>query len=512
MDFGSNAPIYDVSGDNEQKVFTGKGNYEKNRDYVRRFMEGSGDILMREFTLSDSRRCSIIMVDGMCDKEAVEQNVILAARRYCDESSENKFADADGLMQQFATTEVSAQSDLMKGYIATLTGDVLVIIEDEPEVFVFGYRSIESRSVGESSNEGSVSGPHEAFTENFRTNTGLLRRRISDPNFVIEHMKTGQRSHTSVALCYIRGLTNGDMVDELRERINRIKIDIINDSGQLAQLIEDTPSGLFPQSEMTELPDFASAEICSGRAVIMVSGSPQVLIVPANMSLLMRVSEDSYQRWSISTFVRLLRWLAMIIAVIGPSVYVAMVAYHPGLLPTDLLFISAINRLNVPFSALTEVLIIEFFLELLREASIRLPQAISTPLSIAGGLIIGDAAISAGLISPLLIIIAGLTAMASFTIPSYNFAAGLRLIKYMILILTSLLGLTGLICGVVIWVALMVQSTSFGLDFTVPFAPIEKKGLIRGLIQLPSKMCQLRPSYLNTSDKRRMKTEGGKNE
>lgn len=505
----NSAPIYDVSGGNDQQVFTGEGNFERNCGYISQFMQGSADILLRRFTLSDGRSCAVVLVDGMCDKDSVEQSVVLAARRYSEESSENKFADADGLLQQFSSTEVSSETNLTKGYIAALTGDVLVIIENEPKVFVFGYRSIESRSVGESSNEGSISGPHEAFTENFRTNTGLLRRRISDPNFVIEHMKVGQRSHTSVALCYIRGLTDEALVERLRSRISRVDIDIINDSGQLAQLTEDRRSGLFPQTDLTELPDSAAAELCSGRAAVIVSGSPQVMIAPADISLLMHVSEDDYRPWSVSTVVRLLRWLALLISVTGTSLYVAMVAYHPGLLPTELLFISAINRLNVPFSALTEVLIIEFFLELLREASIRLPQAISTPLSVVGGLIVGDSAIQAGLVSPLLIIVAGLTAIAGFSLPSYNLAAGLRLIKYLILLLTSLLGLLGLICGVMIFVSLAVRSTSFGLDFTVPFAPMEKRGLLRSLAELPARLRTRRPPYLSPADSVRMRTEGG---
>lgn len=504
--------LYDTSGKYDQQVFCGTDGFQKNCEYCQNFMRNNDDMLMRIFTLADSRKCAVVFCDGMADKDMVERNIILASRRFSSDSGENKFADTDELLQQFGITEFSREKNLSRGYIAALTGDVLVIMENEPEVMIVGYRSIASRSVSESSTEGSVSGPHEAFTENFRINTGLLRRRISDPNFAAEHMKVGQRSHTSVALCYIRGLTDPDMVDELRRRINAISIDIINDAGELAQLIERNPVGLFPQAELSELPDAVAAEICNGRAAIIVSGSPQAIILPANISLMMRAREDSYQRWSYSTFVKLLRWIALAIAVTGPSLYVAMVSFHPGLLSTDLLMISVINRLNVPFSALIEVLIIEFFLELLREASIRMPSGISTALSIVGGLIIGDAAISAGLISPLLIIIIGLTTMASFVIPSYGFAASLRLVKYMLLLLTSILGLLGLLCGIVIWLSMMVRASSLGVDFTSPFSPADWRSFITGLIQPPASRLTHRPAYLSPEDEIKQKSVPGESD
>ncbi len=493
-------PIFDITRTDNQPVFTGSGNFEKNCGWCQSFMQGSSDIIMRVFVLADGRQCAVIFCDGMSDKEMIEGSIVLAARRFSERSDENKFVPSDKLLQQFGSTEYSRQQSLSAGYISALTGDVLIIIEDEPEVLVVGYRSISSRSVGSSSNDGSVSGPHEAFTENFRTNTALLRRRISDPNLVVEHIKVGQRSHTTVALCYIRGLTNEAMVKELRQRIKGVSIDILNDSGELAQLIEDEPRSIFPQSDRTELPDSAAAELCNGRAVILVSGSPQALLLPGNISLLMRVREDAYHRWSFAGFLKLLRWLALIIAVTGPSLYVAMVAYHPGLLPTRMLMISAINRLNVPFSALVEVLIIELFLELLREASIRMPASISTPLSIVGGLIIGDAAISAGLVSPLLIIVIGLTTIAGFVIPSYSLSASLRLIKYMLLLFTSVLGLLGLLCGLVVWTAMMVRTTSYGADFTLPFSPPDWRSIKHALTQSPAAMRRYRPGYLGVQD------------
>lgn len=449
------------------------------------------------------------MVDGMCDKAAVEQSVVLASRRMSARSEENKFDPADELLQQFASTEVSEEYDLLKGYTAALTGDVLLIVEGLDHGYILGYRAIQSRSVGESPNENAVQGPHEAFTESIRANTALLRRRVADPDLVIEHLKVGRRSQTTVGLCYIRGLTNPEIYDAARRRIEAISIDIINDAGELAQLLEDSPASLYPQCDGSERPDTVAAELCSGRVAVIVNGSPHVLLVPATLSRLMRVNEDDYQRWSYASFVKTLRWAAAALSVLAPAAYVAVISYHPGLLPTDLLLISAKNRSSVPFSAFFEVLIMELSLELLREAGLRMPQGVGTSLSIVGGLIVGDAAISAGLISPLLVIIVGLSAIAGLAIPSYALSSAFRLTKYMLLALSAVLGLLGLSLGTLLWLSMMVGTRSFGVDFTAPFSPLWKRGLLSGLLEPPIRLRAKRPAYLEPLDGIRMREHDG---
>ena len=498
--------VFDCSPFAGQPVMTGPGAYEKNVAYCQKLKGKNVDVLIREYTLSDGRRATLVAVDGMCDKQNFEMSIILASRRFIQSSGQNKFICSDGVEQQFATSELSLTDSLSDGYISALSGDVLVIVEDEPKVLVCGYRAITSRSVGDSPFGGSVRGPHEAFIENLRHNTALIRRRIADPNLVMESHKIGRHSNTITALCYIRGLTSPELIDEARKRLERIDIDIINDSGELEQLLEDDPSALFPQTDGSELPDVVAAELCAGRVAIIVNGSPYVLLLPATLSRLMHAGEDNYQRWSFASFIKLLRWVASVISVIAPALYVAMVAYHPGMLPTSLMITTAVNRLNVPFTALIEVLIIEFALELLREASIRMPNNISTSLSIVGGIIIGDAAISAGLVSPLLIVVIGISTMAGFVIPSYPLASSYRLIKYMLLGLSAFLGLLGLVCGIVIWLSAMVSVRSFGVDFTAPFYPFSPKSARASVIEPSARSRTRRPVYLDPLDKVRMGT------
>ena len=219
----------------------------------------------------------------------------------------------------------------------------------------------------------------------------------------------------------------------------------------------------------------------------------------------MQVTEDRYQRWTYSTFLKLLRWIAFFISITAPSLYVAVVAYNPGLLPVDLLLLSAANRINVPFSAVTEVVIMEFFIELLREASIRLPGSISSAMSIVGGLIVGDAAIRAGLVSPLLIIIIGLASLTSFVIPSYELASSLRLVKYFLLAFSAVFGIFGLTVGLVLFVSQLCALSSYGTEFTAPFSPAYRKGFVESLIELPIFRRNTRPEYYEPVDLIRMK-------
>lgn len=494
--------IFDISPEYNQAVST---DYNTNLDYCTKLKGKNSDVLIREFSLADGRRSFAVLVDGMCDKDSAEQNLILPAMKLNITGNIDTMPPMAQLNQIILNTEISEQTSLSKGYISAITGDLLLCIEGLNTAFVIGTRSIESRSVSPSETAGSIIGPHEGFTENIRTNTALLRRRISDPNFTIETLQVGLRSHTTVAICYICGVTNTQLIDSIREQIKNITIDLLNDSGELEQLIEQYPLSPFPQIGGTEKPDTAAAKICAGRVAIMVNGSPYVLLAPSTFASMMQVTEDEYQRWTYSSFLKILRWIAAFISITAPSLYVAVIAYNPGLLPVDLLLLSAANRINVPFSAVTEVIIMEFFIELLREASIRLPGSISSAMSIVGGIIVGDAAIRAGLVSPLLIIIVGLTSLTTFVIPSYELASSLRLVKYFLLILSAIFGIFGLTVGLVLFVSQLCALYSYGTEFTAPFSPTYKKSFLESLIELPIFRRNTRPEYYEPIDIIRMK-------
>lgn len=499
---GDSGELFNINPKYDKKISV---DYKTNLDYCQKLKGKNVDVLIREFYLADGRRSFVVLVDGMCDKKGAEQNLILPAMKLDISGNIDTMTPLEQLNQIILNTEVSEQPSLSQGYISALTGDLFLCIEGLKSGFVIGLRSIQSRSVSPSETAGSVIGPHEAFTENLRTNTALLRRRIADPNFTIEMFQVGLRSHTSVGLCYICGVTNAKLLDSLRNKIQSITIDLLNDAGELEQLLEQSQISLFPQIGGTEKPDTAAAEICEGRVAIIVNGSPYVLLTPATLASMMQVTEDEYQRWTYSSFLKILRWAAFFISITAPSLYVAIISYNPGLLPVDLLLLSAANRANVPFSAVTEVIILEFFIELLREASIRLPGSISSAMSIVGGIIVGDAAIRAGLVSPLLIIIVGLTALTTFVIPSYELASSMRLVKYFLLFCSAVLGIFGLTVSFVIFIAQLCALNSYGTEFTAPFSPTYKKGFLESLIELPIFSRNTRPEYYEPIDSIRMK-------
>ena len=496
----SDEAVFDISPDYDQPIYTGKDNFERNCEYIERLKGKNDDILLRRFTLANGKRAAVLSVDGMCNKEILESSTILAARRFSHDSEENKFTAADGIAQMLGASELKKERSLSKAYLTALSGDAVLIIEDESECFIIGVRAIESRSVGDSPNEGSIRGPHEAFTENIRTNTALLRRRITDPNLTIENISVGLRSHTSVALCYVRGLTNRELVEDVRKRIKNVSTDILGDSGRLEQLIEKNVLSLFPQSGGTELTDTAAMALMNGQTVIIVNGSPSVLILPITVADLMSVSEDGYRRWMYSGLIRFLRWVALFIAAMGPASYVAVISYHPGMLPTNLLLLTSLNRVNVPFSALVEVLFIELALEILREASARMPQKISAALSIVGGIIIGDATIQAGLVSPLLIIITGVSTLCAFVIPSYSLSSALRIVKYLLIACAALLGVFGLTVGALVILSRFAVLSDYSVPMSYPFSPVSARTALSGVFRVPAKLQRLRDRIFKPRD------------
>ncbi len=511
-DKDSDNTVFDISPGYNQNLFTGKDSFEKNCEYIRRLKGKSADILLRHFILASGKRAAVLFVDGMSNKVLIESSVILSSRRYSPHSCLNKFSPADEISQMFGSGEISTQKSLSKAYLSALSGDAAVIIEGESECYIIGVRAIQSRSVSESPNEASIRGPHEAFTENLRTNTALLRRRLADPNLVLEPLKVGQRSHTDVCLCYIRGLTNTALVEDIRKKINSISTDIIGDSGKLEQLIEGNNLSIFPQSGGTEQTDLTAAAISNGQVAILVNGSPHAIITPVTIADLMSVSEDNYGKWFFAGCSRILRWICALIAVSAPALYVAVISYHPEMLTTRLLLLTALNRVNVPFPAIIEVLLIEAVFEIIREAGTRMPNKISSALSIVGGLIIGDATINAGLLSPLIIIIAGISTLSSFAIPSHTLKSTIRFYKYFLILLSSVLGIFGTTVGMLIMISRLVSQSNYGVPFTSPLAPVRLRSILLSVFQAPPQAHRVRSEILNTEDKFSSSRSGADNE
>ncbi|MBR1735704.1 MAG: spore germination protein, partial [Firmicutes bacterium] len=326
-----------------------------------------------------------------------------------------------------------------------------------------------SRGVTEADTEIAVQGSKEAFSESLRTNTVLLRRRIRDTNLKLKHFKIGKRSKTDIVISYIDDIVRQEILLELEHRLCAIDIDSILDSGYIEQLTEDSPYSPFPQMQLTERPDKAAAALLDGRIAIIVDNTPFVIILPSTFSSFYQASEDYYQRWEIMSFVRILRYIAGFLAVALPGFYLAAATFHPSMIPMELMFRMSSARESVPLPAVLEVLLMELAFETLREAGIRLPSAIGSTLGIVGGIIIGQAAVDAGLVSPIVVIIISVTAICSFAIPNIALVSAYRLTKYFVILMSASFGLYGFCLAMLFILSHLSSLTSFGIPYMYPF-------------------------------------------
>jgi len=322
------------------------------------------------------------------------------------------------------------------------------------------------------------------------------------PDLVSEILKVGTLSRVDCAVLYVEGLTNPKLVAEVKRRINAIKADHIQDTGVLEQFIEDRPLVLVPQTLSTERPDRMAAFLAEGHVGLLLDGSPFGLIVPVTFWSLLHAAEDHFLRWPFGTFLRIVRVAALGAALLLPAVYIAVTNFHPEMIPTDLLLAIAATREKVPFPTAVEVIIMEMSFELIREAGIRVPGVIGPTLGIVGALILGQAAVAASIVSPILVIIVALTALGSFAIPNFNMAFAARITRFAYIALAAAFGFYGIAAGVFVQMLIYVSTRSFGVPFMSPVAPFaQSSGDV--VLRYPSWSMELRPPFLQTSPRER---------
>ncbi|MGO4542387.1 spore germination protein [Paenibacillus sp. 2TAB19] len=386
---------------------------------------------------------------------------------------------------------------------AILRGGTVVAIEGVDQAFVIGTRQIESRSIDQPATEQVIRGPREGFVELLGTNISLIRYRLQSPDLRIESTEIGQRTKSKVAVCYMDGITNSDLVKEVNSRLSKIDIDGVLDSGYLEQFIEDNHMSPFPQVQYTERPDKIVANLLEGRVAILVDGSPLALVVPTVFNQFYQTVEDYTERYLLMSAIRLARLVALMFSLIFPSLYVAIISFNPELIPTEFAVAVAGGRAGVPFPAVIEVLIIETSMEVLREATIRLPQQVGGALSIVGVLVIGQAAVAAGFSSPITVVTIALTTIGSFATPAYNAALALRLLRFPLIIMAGIFGLYGIMIGLILIANHLLSLRSFGVPYLSPLVPGSYSGMKDLIIRGPLSWLKERPFFLQTANKTR---------
>lgn len=468
----------------------------------------SSDIHRRDFTIGQQIAASLFYIEGLCDVKRLERETIRPLQRIpghelADLSTaklavvlEKKYIEQTGLM--YHTTFDSAFHIFMKG-------NALLVVDGIKQLITIEAKGFETRQIEEPQNESTIRGSREGFIESLHTNIMLLRRRIKDPNLIVQTGMLGRRSKNEFSLLYVKGIAKPELIEEARYRISCVDTDHVPDAGSLEELIEDNVLSVFPQIMHTERPDKSAAALLNGQILIMLDGSPSALIAPITFQQFFKSPEDLYERWHIGTLIRILRYLACFIALFLPSLYIAMVSFHEGMIPTTLALSIAGSREGVPFPAFIEALLMELTIELLREAGVRLPRPIGQTIGIVGGLVIGDAAVRAGIVSPIMVIVVALTTIASFAMPSYSASISFRMLRFALMVAAAVFGLYGIVLVYILINIHLVGLKSFGSFYLSPFAPFSKKDWKDLIMRFPLSVQRTRTSEPGSIDKQKQK-------
>lgn len=460
------------------------------------------DIIIREFKVMQKVNAFIIYVDGMVDENIVNDYIL---RQLMTEQDiyENTKISAEYIVENLLPINyITMYNGFNQVFKEILNGLTALFIEGCEECILIESRGYEKRSVTTPQAETVIKGPHEAFTENLRTNLTLVRKIIRNKELVTETMPFGKVANLTCAIMYIKGITNTKIIQEIKRRITSLDIDIIAGHGGLEQLIEDYPNSLFPQLLSTERPDKVADYLLYGKVAIICDGSPYVTLAPVTLFHFFQSPEDTVLRWQFGTFLKLIRWIAGGLAMFLPGLYIALTLFHSEMIPTSLLFSFARARENIPIPSLIELLIMETTFELIREAGLRVPGAIGQALGVIGAIVLGQAAVAAGLVSPILIMVVSITGLSSFAIPNYSMAFTIRLMRFVFIFFAAIAGLYGMTAGVFIFSGLTCSMKSFGAPYFSPVAPKTNASHDIGIVG-PDWTLKERPDYLNTKDRNR---------
>ena len=478
-----------------------------NRRTLEHLFEACADCVMRSLRIAGGREAALVYLDGLVDAKRLD-DMALKALLYDAFPLAGPEPDPTPLPQALeqrvvAVSQVRRAATVREVADAVLHGSAALLVDGEPTALLLDVRAFEHRTVDEPRIESVIRGPREGLVESLRTNTALIRRRLRTPQLKLDPVRVGRLSRTEIVVAYIRGVAPDVLIQEVKRRLSRIRIDAVIDSAYVEELIEDAPYSPFPQVLATERPDIVAANLLEGRVAVLVDGSSFALVVPVTLWSLMQASEDYYERYFIGTALRLLRYIFALIALTLPAFYIAVTTFHQEMIPSALLLTLAATREGIPFPSIVEILIMEISFEALREAGVRLPKTIGAAVTIVGALIIGQSAVQAGIVSAPVIIVVALTGIASFTFPRFNLGITIRLLRFPLMFLAAVLGLYGLILGILTITVHLAGLRSLGIPYLSPVAPLSAGELADVAIRPPIWARGLRPRLTGYPNPRR---------
>lgn len=472
---------------------------KRNMEIIRPLIKNNNDIVEREFK-AGNRRAVLYYVDGLASRDTISDFIM---RGLMDGNEDDKnFKNMDSVLDYVLVCgEVSKATTIKDAIDGFLKADLALFIDGFDEALVINTKGFERRSIQDPQTDSVVRGPREAFVESMRSNTALLRRRIRTTNFVMESMKVGRNTKTDITIAYLENTVKEDLVDEIKRRISKIDIDAILDSGYVEQFISDHPNSIFQTMGYTEKPDIAAAKILEGRVCIIVDGSPFVLTAPALFAESFQSPEDYYINPVYASLLRIIRYLAFFISIFALPIYISIVSYHYEVIPMSMLLSIAAAEEGTPFSTSVEAFLMVFVFEILKEAGVRMPKPVGQAVSIVGALVIGETAVSAGIIGAPMVIVVAIAALTAFVIPAQTNA--IVILRYIMMVMASLLGGVGVLIGMIGTLLYLSGLTSFGVYYLEAIAPFHMEDMKDIFIRAPLKAMLTRPLKTTRKNPRR---------
>ncbi len=468
---------------------------------------GNADVIIREFEAGPEKvHMLLVYVDGLVNKSLIDQHIIapiIRAGGYGGHAvTSSDFSSPVDLGKRVLTIgQVKVEDRFHRAEMAYCTGSTVLFVDGAGQGLSIDTRGWEKRAVTHPETERSTRGSREGFVETLSTNLALVRRHVKDPALRVETTSVGQRTHTTVAIIWIDGLTNPALVDTVRQRLKAIKVDGVIESFEIEYYLKDDPWTLFPLIRGTERPDFSARELLDGRLLLLVEGSAFGLIAPATIRDFYRTTDDYVHNYMTVTLTRIVRLVASFLVLFLAAGYVALIDVHPELIPTDLAISIAGSREGVPFPGIVEVILMLLVFEILHEATLRLPGMMGPTIGTVGGLVIGQAAVQAKIISDVMVIIIALQAVAVFTPPSIEMSLAWRVLLWGSVFTAALLGIYGLVLYSVLLIAHVSGLTSLGVPYTAPNAPPSSTGQKDNFIQAALYHLKRRPGYIHPQDR-----------
>jgi len=473
--------------------------------HINECLQDCPDIVRKQVFIDNDQQAVFFYIDGLADFNLIQRDFINPITKM-----ELKQLSDKARVNNLPCNETSLIYDSKEVIESIVSGNSVFVCEALPFAISCTLMDVEKRGIEEPETEKNVRGPHEGFVEYLPTNLAILRRKVKNSKLKFKSTTIGEQTRQTVLVAYIDGIANMEIVDAVFDKISELQIDGLPAIGYIEQSLISHPNSLFPQFLATERPDKAMAALLEGRIVIIQEGTPVVLVAPVNFMSFFQALDDYSTLWVHGSFLRMLRFIALIVAILLPSLYIAITSFHYYAVPLTLLVPLAESRAKVPFPPIIEVLILEAMVEMVREAAVRLPTYIGTAISVVAGLIIGEAAVQAGIVSDLLIVIVAATAVASYVIPSYDMSLAIRILRFIFMITTSIFGIIGIVVCTALTLAHLLTIESLGQPFLQPISPMTTRDFKDTLVRMPIKALRRRQGMTRTDNKFRGGSDDGK--